>query len=345
MFCRNVRRKLSAFLQGELEPRTASWVQAHLAECPSCKEELIVIQDGIRMAELLQVVAAPGELWQSVEEKIGKQKAQIKLMKPSLILRFALALGIVAVISLVSWLYSRPGENRRMTVTPAKPQWSMNATIMEACSCPMFCQCYFNLQPAAHMHNSKKEHFCRGNLAYKVNKGRYGSETLDGIKFWMASDVGSDFSKGETLWAVLYFDPSVNNKQRQAVQTILSHLMPVKWKSFRTAEAKIDRWEFNDDSAYATLDGGKTAVIKLRRFQGITNQPVVIRNLRYWAAPRNDGFVLMPNEVQAYRIGPKAFEFKGTSGFTITFDMNSNDLVQKKDQAKRNSQKGIQPLS
>jgi hypothetical protein len=50
----------------------------------------------------------------------------------------------------------------------------------------------------------------------------------------------------------------------------------------------------------------------------------VIKNLRYWGAPRHDGFVLMPNDVEAYRLGPKAFEFKGTNGFMITLDIDSN---------------------
>jgi hypothetical protein len=35
----------------------------------------------------------------------------------------------------------------------------------------------------------------------------------------------------------------------------------------------------------------------------------------------------MPNEVEAYREGPKAFEYKGTNGFMLTFDMSSNDVV------------------
>ena len=55
--------------------------------------------------------------------------------------------------------------------------------------------------------------------------------------------------------------------------------------------------------------------------------PVVIQNLKYWGAPRNEGFILMPNEVEAYRVGPNAFEFKGTNGFLITVDMNSNDVA------------------
>jgi hypothetical protein len=338
MFCRNVRKNLSAFVQRELESRTEDLVRLHLKECQSCKDELLEIEDGIRLAGQLQIMTAPPELWASIEEKIRKQKTQIEVVpRRRLIITFAGAAATIVVISLIFWLWNRSTEISRMAVTPMVPKWRMNATVIEACSCPMFCQCYFNTKPAAHHDNGKGEsHYCRGNLAYKVNNGQYGSESLNGIKFWVASDVGSDFSKGETLWAVLYFDPSVNNKQREAVQIILSHLMPVKWKSFRTAEAKIDSWEVNNDSAYATLDAGKTAVIKLRRFQGITNEPVVIRNLRYWGAPRNDGFTLMPTEVQAYRVGPKAFEFKDSSGFLITFDMNSNDF-QKKEQASPSS--------
>jgi hypothetical protein len=50
------------------------------------------------------------------------------------------------------------------------------------------------------------------------------------------------------------------------------------------------------------------------------------RNLRYWGAPRNEGFVLMPNEIEAYRLGDKAYEFKGTNGFMITVDITSNDV-------------------
>lgn len=209
----------------------------------------------------------------------------------------------------------------------AGTDWSMNATAIEACSCPMFCQCYFNSTPAAHHeHGGESKHFCRANLAYKVNRGHYGAVKLDGVKFWLANDLGGDFSKGQMDWAVLTFDKAMTKEQREAVQVIMSHVFPVKWNSFTTAEGSIDRWEATGDVAYATLDGGKTAEVKLRRFPGNTNEPVVIKNLKYWGVPRNDGFVLMPNEVEAYRVGPKAFEFKGTNGFMITWELNSKDV-------------------
>jgi hypothetical protein len=51
--------------------------------------------------------------------------------------------------------------------------------------------------------------------------------------------------------------------------------------------------------------------------------------MRYFAAPRNDGFNILPVEHLAYRRGPKPapFEFKGTSGWTLTIDMNAEDVI------------------
>ena len=51
--------------------------------------------------------------------------------------------------------------------------------------------------------------------------------------------------------------------------------------------------------------------------------------MSYFGATRNDGFNIMPVEVIAYRRGPKPapFEFRGTSGWTLTIDMNSKDVV------------------
>ncbi|MBI5380203.1 MAG: DUF1326 domain-containing protein [Nitrospirae bacterium] len=212
------------------------------------------------------------------------------------------------------------------------PSWKMNATIIEACSCPMFCQCYFNTKPAAHQvgheGHGMAEHFCRFNNAIKVNKGSYGKVKLDGAKFWVAGDLGGDFSKGEMDWAVLHFDPTVTKEQRDAIATILGHLYPVKWKAFRVAEDAPVEWKATKDRAEARLDGGKTAEVVLQRAPGMTEAPAVIKNLKYWGAPRNDGFVLMPNVVEAYRAGDKPFEFRGTTGFLVTVDIDSKSVAQ-----------------
>ena len=61
----------------------------------------------------------------------------------------------------------------------------------------------------------------------------------------------------------------------------------------------------------------------LHKAQGATDDAIVIKNLKYWGVPRNDGFVLMPNEVEAWRDGEKKFEFKNTNGFMLTLDIAS----------------------
>jgi hypothetical protein len=217
-----------------------------------------------------------------------------------------------------------------------KPEWHMNATIIEACSCPMFCQCYFATKPAAHgssvshgdhSHDAKTEHFCRANNVFRVNKGTYKGVKLDGARFWLAMDLGDDFSDGTMKWCIATFDPSVTKEQREGIATILSHLYPVKWEEPLQVAADLPiEWKFEGDRAVARLDGGKAGEVQLNGGSVLRNggELAVIKNLRYWGAPRHDGFVLMPNDVEAYRLGPKAFEFKGTNGFMITFDIDSN---------------------
>lgn len=217
------------------------------------------------------------------------------------------------------------------------PDWSMNATIIEACSCPMFCQCYFDHKPASHaehasmsgMSHGDSHTFCKFNNAYKVNKGNYGGVKLDGAKFWIAGDLGAEFADGEMDWAVLHFDPSVTPEQREGIKTALGAVYPVKWKSFTVGADTPMEWTATKDLATAKLDNGKVAEVVLKRNQGMTDQPIVIQNLRYFGAPRNTGFVLMQNEVEAYRIGDKPYEYKGTNGFMITLDINSKDVKPK----------------
>ncbi len=211
----------------------------------------------------------------------------------------------------------------------ATPDWAMNATIIEACSCPMFCQCFFNEKTAAHHDHAsgRSEHFCKGNLAYTINRGHYGETKLDGARFWLAGDLGERLTDGME-WLVVTFDPSVGPEQRTAISTILSHVYPFPVKDMKLGKDATIDWKTTADGAVAKLDGGKAGEIVLRRFQGAdANDPVVIKNLRYIGAPRNDGFLLMPNEVQAYRVGDRAFEFRNTNGFMVTIDISSKDVA------------------
>jgi hypothetical protein len=168
---------------------------------------------------------------------------------------------------------------------PGAPAWDFNATIIEACSCPMFCQCYFHAGPAGVGCCSKpddpllKTRYCKFNNAFKVNKGSAGATKLDGAKFWVAGDLGADFSTGTMGWAVLHFDPSVTKEQRDAITTILGVVYPVKWDHFSVGpDAKMD-WNATRDHAEAKLDGGRIAEVQPQEEPGMSDEPIVIKNL------------------------------------------------------------------
>ncbi len=206
-----------------------------------------------------------------------------------------------------------------------EPEWSFRATVIEACSCHMFCPCYFRPQPS--------NHYCQFTMAFRVEEGRYGDVDLSGCRFWFAGDLGGDFSKGEAKWGVLTFDPSVAKDQRSAIARILGPLYPMKWASFEiAAEDQSISWEATKDRAEARLGEGKAGeIVLVRESNSNTPDPVVITNLKYWGAPRNDGFVLMPNQVEAYRLGDHPFEHREGNGFMITVEIRSDDLAPEKD--------------
>jgi hypothetical protein len=243
--------------------------------------------------------------------------------------RFAVGCVVVALSFAAGCAEHKASSPKMMAAAPAADQakWSVTIDNIEGCSCPAFCQCYFTGQPALH-EGAKEAHamrYCRFNNAFRITKGHFGDEKLDGLTFWMAGDLGGDFSKGEMDWAVLHFEPSATPAQRAGVETIVKALMPVSWKSFTIgADAKID-WNKDPEGAVAKLNDGKSGEIVLKQVKGQDGKPVVIENVKFWAATKNSGFHVMKNEVEAYREGPKAFEYMGSNGFFTTIQISSQD--------------------
>jgi hypothetical protein len=205
--------------------------------------------------------------------------------------------------------------------------WAVNATIIDGCSCRLLCPCIFGSTAevgtvGTHKHDGRTS--CDFNAAFLINKGNYGKTRLDGMKFWFAGD------KGDAKTVELTFEPSATNEQREGVRVFLAHFLPQEWTSLTEGpDAKID-WTADATHAEAKLDGGNAAEVVMSRFSGATGKgTAVITNMKYFAAARNDGFHIMPVDHLAYRRGPKPapFEFRGTSGWTITIDMDSTEVV------------------
>lgn len=202
----------------------------------------------------------------------------------------------------------------------SKPDFDMTASYIEACSCDMFCPCYFNSHSTNHMDEHHMDaHFCRANLVLKVDKGFYKETKLDGAKVWIATDLGSDWSTGKDSWLVVNFDPAVTKEQQAALADILGQLYPIPWQKKGAGTAAFS-WSVDTKTgvAHAKMDSGKGEVL-LERVEGDNpGHEVVMQNLKYWGAQSNDGFRMWKSQHEAFEGDGHKFAYDGTNGFLIT---------------------------
>jgi len=203
----------------------------------------------------------------------------------------------------------------RIPSSMAKSDFEITSTYIEACSCDMFCPCYFNTHSTGHGH----EHFCRANLVFKIDKGHYKDVKLDGGKVWLSNDLGSDWSTGKDSWAVVTYDKSVTPAQKAALDDIIAQLYPFKWTWLKTDTAGFS-WDIDTKTGVATAkrEDGKGEVV-LERVKGDKpNEEVVVENLRYWNAQSNDGFRMWKSKREMFEGQGQKFDYSGTNGFLIT---------------------------
>lgn len=202
----------------------------------------------------------------------------------------------------------------------AKADFEMTASYIEACSCDMFCPCYFNTHSTNHMgEHHMDEHFCRANLVLKVDKGHYKETKLDGAKVWIATDLGSDWSTGKDSWMVANFDPSLSKEQKAAMGDILGQLYPIPWQKTGMNTVAFT-WDVDTKSgvAHAKMADGKGEVVLERVAGNKAGQEVVMHNLKYWGAQSNDGFRMWKTKHEAFEGDGHKFAYDGTNGFLIT---------------------------
>lgn len=192
-----------------------------------------------------------------------------------------------------------------------EPSWRFNAEYIEACSCSLFCACYFNATP--------DKDFCNFNNAIRVKKGNYGNVKLDGMKIWMSGNLGANFADGDLDSVILTFEPSASQEQVDAATKVIAKVYPLKIKQMATDRAPI-AWEMRDGgkTGYAKLGDGQGEVV-LTRVDGPNGSPVVINNLKYWGAESNKGFKLYKSK-HHYKGHGHDYNFEDANGFTIEID-------------------------
>src|SRR6185503_15758187 len=113
-----------------------------------------------------------------------------------------------AIAALCMGLTASPATSTSLDVH-LKKDWAVKADYIEACSCSMFCSCYFNDHPEGGMK-------CEFNNAVRLAQANVGDVKLDGKKFWLSGDLGGDFTK-PLKSAVVTFEPGTTQAEKDAI--------------------------------------------------------------------------------------------------------------------------------
>lgn len=205
----------------------------------------------------------------------------------------------------------QPTASKPAASKPAATPWSLDADYIEACSCHLFCPCYFN---------TMAEHpYCEFQMAVRVNSGTVGKVPLKGAKFWMAGDLGEHWGdQHKSPWLVITFDPSVSKEQREALLKVVPTIYPTNFGKVDVDESAIT-WSVQGTEARAKLANGHGEMV-LERFKGNDGGAAVLQNVKYWAAAKNHGFVMYKSKVHRWDGFGHKFSYTGRNAFTIRIE-------------------------
>lgn len=97
----------------------------------------------------------------------------------------------------------------RAAEAPAdKTPWRLSGDLTESCTCSVPCTCNFGQGPSP-------SHFCWALFSLDIQKGRYGSLKLDGLRL-----AGAAGAKG----IVIYLDDRATPQQADALKAIAGHI-------------------------------------------------------------------------------------------------------------------------
>jgi hypothetical protein len=212
---------------------------------------------------------------------------------------------VVLVLALAVSLAAAPGE----------PLWRMKADYVEACSCRLFCQCYFS---DSHGHKHAEHPFCEFNMAVTVREGHSGNVDLANTKYWLTGDLGDKWgTEKKATWVTVSFDPKTTQAQRDALAPIILKTYDLEWGELKVQEAPIEILQ-SGDIVEAKLADGKQAYLKLQREPGIDGKGVVLKNVKYFEAVQNDGFQMYKSIEHRADVAGHQFSYADRNAFLIT---------------------------
>ena len=117
MECQAIKNLLSPYLEGELKREEKDNLEAHLKECPKCREELSLLEKTIQSVKDLEEVAPPANFLAKINEKLDKRLLRSrlsliweKMTRPIEMSVPAKSLALAASILIILYLVAGPGQ-------------------------------------------------------------------------------------------------------------------------------------------------------------------------------------------------------------------------------------------
>jgi hypothetical protein len=119
----------------------------------------------------------------------------------------------------------------KATKTAKATKWTMRGTLLGACSCDWGCPCSFDARPT--------QGFCEGAYLWRVDKGKFGDVSLDGVSFALVGHSPGPVHEGN-LTVLVLADEKAKPAQRKALETLAEGKSGGPWVIFRAVSS---RWE------------------------------------------------------------------------------------------------------
>ena len=173
----------------------------------------------------------------------------------------------------------------------ANPSWNVSGQYYETCSCDFVCPCILQ-----QMTPEPTKGTCTFCMAYQIEKGTFGSTSLDGLGFMVLGLTPEAMIKGN--WSVgLIIDDRATAEQRDAITAIASGsaggpmagLGALIGKFLGAESASI---QFSSTGAQWSVKAGRLAEIAARPAMGINPEATTPLQLSNTGHPAGGGVTL-----------------------------------------------------
>ena len=158
------------------------------------------------------------------------------------------------------------------------PAWEVSGVFSEACECTPPCPCWGGEKPT--------QHHCHNVQVYKIEKGHYGTVSLDNLVVVsvVVSPEGKTMqeSAAQSVLYTLYVDRSIAAAQREALEKIWNQYFNLGTKGSKGGlkAVRFQPADVGPDQAIVTIPGILTYEIRKGNNQLMESHTPDIRDLR-----------------------------------------------------------------